>query len=99
MDNRNNDRDRFEKSGDPDLHSEPIKAEACQSAVVLGIIGAVVGLFLIPFIGVTFALAGLYVNSAEAKYYKTGFGLKVNIISIIISAVSWIIAVIFRQVT
>ena len=98
MGNRNNNRDLFEKSEIPDSHSEPIKAEACQSAVVLGIIGIVAGLF-IPFIGITFAISGLYVNSAEKKYYETSFGLKVNIISIIISVVSWTAALIFRQVT
>lgn len=98
MDSKNSNRDFFEKSENTDSHSEPIKAEACQSAVVLGIIGIVAGSF-IPFIGITFAVAGLYVNSAESRYYKTGFGLKVNIISIIISVVSWTIALIFRQVT
>lgn len=87
MDSGNN-RDYFESS-------EPIKEKACQSAVVLGMIGIVAGLF-IPFIGITLAVAGIYVNSAEKKYYETRFGYKVNFISIGISLASWIIALILR---
>ena len=87
MENGEN-RDYFEKS-------EPIKEESCKSAVVLGIVGAVAGLF-IPFIGITFAVAGLYVNSAEKKYYETRVGYKVNLIGIGISLASWIIALILR---
>ncbi|MDE6762723.1 MAG: hypothetical protein K2J73_03465 [Oscillospiraceae bacterium] len=92
MDSGNN-RDCFEKS---ESISEPIKEESCKSAVVLGIVGAVVGLLFFPFIGITFAIAGLYVNSAEKKYYETHFGYKVNLISIAISIASWIIALILR---
>ena len=87
MENGEN-RDYLEKS-------EPIKEGSCKSAVVLGIVGAVAGLF-IPFIGITFAVAGLYVNSAEKKYYETRVGYKVNLISIGISLASWIIALILR---
>lgn len=88
MDNGGNNRDYFEKS-------EPIKEKSCQSAVVLSIAGMVAGLF-IPFIGITFALAGIYVNSAEKEYYETRFGYKINFISIGVSLASWIIALILR---
>lgn len=87
MENGDN-RDYFEKQ-------EPIKEESCKSAVVLGIVGMVAGLF-IPFIGITFAVAGLYVNSAEKKYYETRFGYKINLISIGVSLASWIIALALR---
>ena len=100
MSSENNEPDffeEFEKLELPEI-SEPIKEEACQSAVVLGIIGGAMGLVLFPFLGITFAIAGLYVNAAEKKHYKTAYGYRVNIISIIISLVSWIIALIIRQV-
>ena len=87
MENGDN-RDYFE-------NQEPIKEESCKSAVVLGIVGAIAGLF-IPFIGITFAVAGLYVNSAEKEYYETRSGYRVNLISIGVSLASWIIALALR---
>ena len=100
MNSENNERDffeEFEKLELPEI-SEPIKEEACQSAVVLGVIGGVMGLVLFPFLGITFAIAGLYVNFAEKAHYKTAYGCKVNIISIAVSVISLMISLLFQSI-
>ena len=98
MDNRNNDRDffeEFEKTGNFIVPPKPVKEEKCRSSITLAAVGAIAGLF-IPFIGITFALAGIYVNVAEQDHYNMAPGFKANFISIGISLASWIIALILR---
>lgn len=73
----------------------PEKEKKCRSSIALAAIGALAGLF-IPFIGFTFALAGLYVNFKEQIHYETAPGYKANAISLAISAASWILALILR---
>ncbi len=79
----------------PESDTPPAKEKRCRSAVTLAIIGAIAGLF-IPFLGWTFAVAGIYVNYMERGHYETAPGYAVNALSIIISAASWILALMLR---
>lgn len=65
------------------------KKEKCRSAVTLAVCGAVIGLVLLPSVGVTLAVSGLIVNTIERKHYDMAVGLMANILSILLSVLSW----------
>ncbi len=89
MDKNTDNNERFEL---PAETSVPEKDGCCNAAVRLAVIGIIAGLF-IPFIGITFALAvsGLVTNHSERMYYSTGKGFAANIISILLSVISWLV--------
>lgn len=89
MDNDTEKKERFEI---PEETSVTEKDGCCNAAVRLAVIGIIAGLF-IPFIGITFALAGFYVNYAESSHHETARGYKMNAVSIIISVLSWVLAI------
>lgn len=68
------------------------KKEKCRSAVTLAVCGAVIGLVLLPSVGVTLAVSGLIVNTIERKHYDMTVGLIANIASIILSVFSWCVS-------
>ena len=78
-----------------DLTPPTVKEKRCKAATILAITGFIAGLF-IPFIGMTFALAGIYVNYAESEHYETKPGYVINVLSICLSAASWILALLLR---
>ncbi|MDE6762722.1 MAG: hypothetical protein K2J73_03460 [Oscillospiraceae bacterium] len=61
----------------------------CKSAVNLAVWGAVIGIVLFPSVGVTLAVSGLIVNTIERRHYDMTVGLIANILSIILSVLSW----------
>ncbi|MGN1090809.1 MAG: hypothetical protein ACI4Q6_10450 [Huintestinicola sp.] len=94
----NNDFPQHEQIVMTEKTSEPVaseKDECCAAAIRLAVMGIIAGLF-IPFIGITFALAGIYVNYAESNHHETAKGCRMNVISIIISLLSWGIALLLR---
>lgn len=66
------------------------KKDYCHSAVKLAVAGAVAG-FILPSIGIALAVSGLVTNHSERMYYSTGKGFAANIISILLSVISWLI--------
>ncbi|MGN1090808.1 MAG: hypothetical protein ACI4Q6_10445 [Huintestinicola sp.] len=66
------------------------KKDYCQSAVVLAVAGAIIG-FVLPSIGVTLAISGLVTNYSERMHYNTEKGLAANVISLVLSVISWLI--------
>ncbi len=92
MDNKTDNNERFEM---PAETAVPEKDGCCNASVRIAVIGIIAGLF-IPFIGITFALAGFYVNYAERSHHETARGYKLNVISIGISVLSWVLALALR---
>ncbi len=66
------------------------KKDYCHSAVKLAVAGAVAG-FILPSVGIALAISGLVTNYSERMYYRTERGLTANIISILLSVISWLI--------
>lgn len=64
----------------------------CKSAVALAVWGAVIGIVLLPSVGVSLAVSGLIVNTIERKHYDMTVGFIANILSIILSVLSWCIS-------
>lgn len=64
----------------------------CKSAVTLAVWGAVIGIVLLPSVGVSLAVSGLIVNTIGRKHYDMTVGLIANILSIILSVLSWCIS-------
>ena len=61
----------------------------CKSAVNLAVWGAVIGIVLLPSVGVTLAVSGHIVNKIARRHYDMTVGLIANILSIILSVLSW----------
>ena len=68
------------------------KKGKCRSAFNLAVWGAIIGVVIMPSIGITLAVSGLIVNTMERKYYDMTPGLIANIISIVLSVTMWFIS-------
>lgn len=61
----------------------------CTAAVVLGIVGIILGLF-IPILGIGCGVAGIVVCSMKKEECNTRSGLILSIVAVVLSVVSWI---------
>lgn len=68
------------------------KKGRCKSAVNLAIWGAIIGIVLLPSVGMTLAVSGLIVNTIERRHYDMTVGLIANIASIFLSVLTWCIS-------
>lgn len=70
-----------------------MEKKTCVPALVLGIVGIVLGLF-IPIIGICCGIIGLVICNKSKEEYNIKAGLILSGIALVFSIVSWIIGVI-----
>ena len=68
-----------------------MEKKKCTAALVLGIIGIVVGLF-IPIIGLGCSVAGIIVACVKKEEMNVKAGLIVSIIGCVVSVASWVLS-------
>ena len=68
------------------------KKGKCRSAFNLAVWGAIIGVIIMPSIGITLAISGLIVNTMERRHYDMTPGLAANIISMVLSITMWCIS-------
>ena len=64
-------------------------------SVVLGIIGAIVGIIWVPLVGIILGIIAIVLANGDRKVMKTGVntaGLILGIVSLVGSVVMWVVA-------